>query len=761
MVPCALNSGTNDHPPVKSCKERAGWGAVDSMRSSGDEDQHGMREPFEPGDRVADYIIEYELGRGGMAVVYQAREEPLGRHVALKAMPPQFAGDPDLRARFHRESRAIASIDEPHILPIFRSGETDGGVLYMVTRLVRGGDLNEALKLGGPLPASRTAALVTQIAAALDAAHAVGVVHRDVKPRNILISSGPGGEHAYLADFGITKITWGEQGPTGPDKVMGTPDYMAPEQVLNQPVTGRTDQYGLACTAFELLAGAAPYSGNNWLATVSAQVNSEIPAVTRLRPELPAAVDDVLARGMAKAPGDRYLTCGHFATALRQAIEPALPQAAPDADSEPRHLTPDPARWPVADRESEATSPGRPRGPRPLRFRFHRREVLIAAGTAAVVLAGMSAVVVPLLSSHGQRPASSVASSSGVTVTPAPSQVVTGVPARLMTPSGDDIELPGTFSANGDLVAAVGNHNPDDVYAWSAVTRKYIGTLTLGSSIDIQGLAFTADDKALLVLDSAGGVYRWDLSTGSHPMILADSQSNAAQDSTNAAISGDGGTVAVEDSAGTGVDVYNVSTGSHAELPDPDAAPLVGTDANGQYSSGSAVSLDWTGGVLAVGDTRGNVYIWDVGTRAVLRTLHYNPATTLNRDHLNSEGAPAATLSADGKQVMVADDGADQKDTLWDVATGANITPDDASWPIAWHGAPQVLFCSGGQFIVTEPDNSDGAELWNAATGAYVAAVRYPDNLANLGLDVYAVSPDGRTVLTDDGSKNTFLWSIP
>jgi WD40 repeat protein len=244
-------------------------------------------------------------------------------------------------------------------------------------------------------------------------------------------------------------------------------------------------------------------------------------------------------------------------------------------------------------------------------------------------------------------------------------------------------------------------------------------------------------------------------------MILADAQSSAAQDSANAAISGDGSTVAVEDPAGTGADVYNVSTGKYAGFTDPDGEPLVGTSANGQYNSGSAISLDRNGGVLAVGDTRGNVYIWNVGTHRVIQTLRYNPATTLDQSRSLSQGSPGATLSPDGRLAAVVDDGGGQKDTLWDVATGANITPDDALWPATWHGAPQVLFCSGGQYVVTEPDNNDGADLWNPATRASIAALSYPDSLLNLGLDVYAASPNGREVLTDDGSKNTFLWQVP
>lgn len=722
--------------------------------------------PFSPGDLIdGRYRIEFELGRGGMAVVYQAREVRPNRLVALKAMRSEYASDREFRARFERETQAITAVRESHILPMYTTGETPDGVLFMVTEFVADGDLRSLLATEHQLAATRVADLIGQVATALDAVYRLQrIVHRDVKPRNILIDRSPGQlEHAYLADFGITKVTWVEREQPGTEQFLGTPEYMAPEQVNGEPVSGRTDQYALACTAFEALTGRVPYRHADWIATLHAHVHAEIPAASAYRPGLPMAVDRVLAKGMAKAPGDRYESCGRFADELRKALTGA-PAGDPASDGSSDTTLPGGRRLQRAPAGHPAARPAAAAIPKPHSGRFR---YVIASAVAVAVLAGAGIGVSMALGNDptaghgpgkgGGTPGGGVPGAS----TSQPPAPALAVPARLTTPSGDDIELPATFSADGTVVAGVGNNDPNDVYAWNANTRKYIGTLTLSRDIFIEGLTFTPDGKALLALDSSGGVYRWNLSAGSHPMILADAQSSAAQDSANAAISGDGSAVAVEDPAGTGADVYDVSTGKYADFTDPDGAPLIGTGANGKYDSGSALSLDRSGGVLAVGDTRGNLYIWNTRTHAVIRTLHYNPAATLDQNRSLSQGAPAATLSPDGRLAAVADDGAGQKDTLWDIATGANITPVDARWPTIWHGAPQVLFCGDGRFIVTEPDNSDGADLWNLATGAPAAVVSYPDSLLNLGLDVYATSPDGREVLTDDGSKTTFLWKVP
>jgi serine/threonine-protein kinase len=274
-------------------------------------------------------LLEEQVGAGGMAVVYRGRDEVLGRLVAVKVLSPKLAADQDFRARFLRESRAIAAVDEPHVLPVYVAGDA-GGVLYIATRFVAGGDLATVLQAGnGPLAPERVASLVEQVSAALDAAHAIGLVHRDVKPANVLIESMTGrAEHAYLSDFGLTKASSGATGLTATGMFMGTPDYCAPEQILGGQVDGRADQYALACVAFNLLTGAVPFQRGDTLATLFAHVKDPVPAATAIRHDLPYPVDAVLARGMAKEPGQRYASCGEFAAALRGALVAAAPPPA-------------------------------------------------------------------------------------------------------------------------------------------------------------------------------------------------------------------------------------------------------------------------------------------------------------------------------------------------------------------------------------------------------------------------------------------------
>jgi serine/threonine protein kinase/beta-lactam-binding protein with PASTA domain len=273
-----------------------------------------------PGSVVGGYRIESRLGVGGMAVVFQARDEGLDRVVALKVLAPGLAGDAEFRERFIRESRTAARVDHPHIIPVHGAGESDG-VLYLAMRFVPGGDLRSVIAREGPLTGERAAFLLSPIASALDSAHAAGLVHRDVKPANILIDASPGRpDHPYLSDFGLAKGTASTTGLTGTGQFFGTPDYAAPEQISGQPTSARADQYALACVAFTALTGALPFARDTSLAVLWAHVYDPPPMVNARRRDLPAGVDDVLARALAKAPGERYRTCGEFIDALRAAL---------------------------------------------------------------------------------------------------------------------------------------------------------------------------------------------------------------------------------------------------------------------------------------------------------------------------------------------------------------------------------------------------------------------------------------------------------
>jgi predicted ATPase len=271
------------------------------------------------GSQVAGYLLEKEIGAGGMAVVFRARDERLDRLVALKLLAPWLAADGEFRRRFLREARAAAAVDDPHIIPVYEAGEA-GGVLFLAMRLVSGGDVRGLLRREGPLPPGRATAIISPVASALDAAHVAGMVHRDVKPANMLIDARPGRpDHVYLADFGLSKSR-SASALTGTGLYLGTAGYMAPEQIQGGVLDGRADQYALGCAAFELLCGGVPFVRDQDAAVIYAHLSAPPPSAAARRPDLPPGVDEVLARALAKAPGDRYASCGEFAEALRQVL---------------------------------------------------------------------------------------------------------------------------------------------------------------------------------------------------------------------------------------------------------------------------------------------------------------------------------------------------------------------------------------------------------------------------------------------------------
>jgi Protein kinase domain len=263
----------------------------------------------ELGTQFAGYRIDDVVGRGGMGVVYRATELALDRPVALKLIAPELAGDASFRERFLRESRLAASIDHAGILPVYTAGEADGE-LYLANRFVDGTDLRALLEQG-PLRPERALGLVGQVADALDAAHARGLVHRDVKPGNVLVDAA---DHCYLADFGLTKqLADGDAGESG--LLAGSLDYLAPEQIRRGEVTGRADQYALGCVLYELLAGTPPLRRETEARTLWAHMQEE-PTALAAHPEL----EPVLARALAKEPGERYESCNAFVDDARAAL---------------------------------------------------------------------------------------------------------------------------------------------------------------------------------------------------------------------------------------------------------------------------------------------------------------------------------------------------------------------------------------------------------------------------------------------------------
>ena len=332
---------------------------------------------LEPGSMLAGYRLEARVGAGGMAVVYRARDERLRRLVALKVLAPELVSDTAFRRRFIAESLAAAAVDDPHIIPVYEAGEADG-MLFIAMRFVHGGDLRLVLQREGALAPARTAEYISPVASALDAAHLSGLVHRDIKPGNILVDTRPGRpDHVYLSDFGISKGAMTSLTMAGPltatGQFFGTPGYSAPEQIEALEVDGRADQYSLACVTYELLTGDTPFQRHSVMAVLIAHVQDPPPPLTSRRPDLPAAVDSVMAKALAKTSAERYATCADFADALRDALRlppyhaRGHPEAAPyplppGSSAEPR--SPSEPASPIGSRApTEISWPSEPRSP--------------------------------------------------------------------------------------------------------------------------------------------------------------------------------------------------------------------------------------------------------------------------------------------------------------------------------------------------------------------------------------------------------------
>jgi hypothetical protein len=274
-----------------------------------------------PGDVFANHRIDGLAGRGGMGVVYRATDLRLQRTVALKVIADRLADDPDFRARFERESQTAASIRHPNVITVYAAGE-DEGALYITMELIEGTDLRQLIEQHGALQPAFAAHVVSQVAEALDSAHVRALIHRDVKPANVLLAEEGGGFHAYLTDFGLTKRIGGPAGESGQTQVgtfVGTLDYIAPEQLRGEPVDRRTDVYSLACVLFETLTGQVPYPRDSEPAKMFAHMGEAPPAPRGVVPTLPLALDEVVRKGMAKDPAQRYQTAGELGRAALQA----------------------------------------------------------------------------------------------------------------------------------------------------------------------------------------------------------------------------------------------------------------------------------------------------------------------------------------------------------------------------------------------------------------------------------------------------------
>jgi len=727
-----------------------------------------------PGRRIAGNLIEEQIGAGGMAVVFRARDEVLGRLAAIKVIAPSLASDEEFRARFLRESRAVAAVHSLHIIPVYTAGEAEG-LLYIATRFVPGGDLAMLVRRsGGRLAAGRVVSLVTQVASALDAAHAAGLVHRDVKPQNILVDTVPERpEHAYLSDFGLSKGVQSSAGLTASGQFMGTPDYCAPEQIRGGHMDGRADQYALACVAFVLLTGTLPFRRPEAVAAMFAHLQDPVPLVTGLRPELPVAVDGVIARALAKSPEQRYGQCGDFAAALQEVLVPARSATVLDGGPSDGLLVSggQEARQKVlaSSMQSTPVSSARPSGPQgtgPV------SQASAADGRAAQENLGYASTITGGIGGTSDTPAAAATAGSGgqprrphrrtalIGGTVALALAVAGIVYAVQLP-GSSLRQPSkptlaaTLTVPGGATAGYANFSPDGrliaaastskIYIWDAKSRTYLTTLTapdiaIGTTTyqpTLESFAFSTDDSSLTAAVgpvSAKGkplpssilyvFYRWDLATGKRTTI--GSISAPSRDAV--VFSGDSGTAFITVSS---ADV-RVATPGHA---------------------GHVIFLPGTIGAFPVSDGNGGriiydnvsqpkdvTYVLDVNKDKVIDKLNIDSYLTAS-SYLSPNGGTAAVSPVDSAWNSPAATARPWE--LWDVITNSNISPADPRWRQQQLWADPTF--STDSSIVATGRAGGKTDLWNVATGRYLLTISDPDYREDGYVE--AVGPGGSEVV--------------
>ena len=686
-----------------------------------------VRAGLRAGALVAGYRIDSRIGAGGMAVVYRARDERLGRWVALKVIAPEWTHDEEFRRRFVAESLAAARVDDPHVIPVYEAGQADG-VLFIAMRLVTGTDLWGVLRREGPLSPERALELLSPVASALDAAHAAGLVHRDVKPGNILVDERPGRpDHVYLADFGLSKGAVAGISLTGTGNPVGTPGYSAPEQVQGHDVDGRADQYALACVAFELVTGRMPYERDLPLAVLMAHVSEPPPSLAARRPGMPVTADRVMAMALAKRPEHRYASCREFTDALRAAFglppyhsggiarKRANPAQGPvtTADQYRKHSPTGPA---VAG-QGAWSGPG-PGGGEPTRHPRRRTLVITLAGA---VLAFAAAIPWLLASSPGTPAAK----------TPARTQAT--------TPTGPFATLPATVGANpvesaafkpGTVTLAVGLFR-GDVDLWDTTTRHITGVLhrPLGA-----GYVAYGPGGATLAVGDGGDIFLWD-TAGKTPVLTATLPipADLSGQSVASVAFGPGGTLAVAYSAG---DVYLWDTTTRR------TTALTG-------ASGATVVAFGPGGLLAVGEGD-DVDLWDTTTDRNTATLTGPPALA------GTVGVSSVAFGPGGATMAVGYGNGDVY--LWDTAseqTDATIAP-----PLDSQARALVAFEPGGTTLAVGYDNGD-VHLWDTATDKTTGILlhEHGDGPGTGGVRALTFGPGG-TLAVAASSGDIYLWHI-
>ena len=670
---------------------------------------------------TAGYELEELIGRGGMAVVFRARDVRLNRTVALKIVAPEHAADESYKTRFISESRTAAAVDHPNIVPIYEAGEVND-VLFIAMRFVRGGDVS-ALTRDMPISPARVAEIVRQAASALDQAHGRGLVHRDIKPENMLLDAGGDDDHfdhVYISDFGLSKEMLRASGPTPSGLFVGTMDYISPEQIEGRSLDGRADQYSLGCSAFKLLSSLPPYRRNSGPAIIAAHLWADPPLLSSLRPDLGGSIDQVFLKVLAKSPDDRYRTCSEFARALTdalagQAMAPPPVPSPPAAGRPTPELLSRPELAPAGlSGQLTMTAAGRsaPRPPDPPPARSRSARGLIGAAVGLVVIAagfGVVHVVTGWPSSAKPSPAAlgpgrhrgsgdSLSSQSGTPTAGRPTSPSTS-PSAPVTGTA-----PAPNSSGPAAPTPVSAFAPAGAPGINAVAFSPDGTLAAGG----------ADGSTTL----------WDTSSGEPIRTLPDTSSKGV---LAAAFSPSGGTLVTAD-ANHDFFLWNVASGQLVdEIADPRSQGVL------------AVAFSPDGKLLATGDQNHHIYLWNATSHALIKTIT-DPG---------SLGVNTLAFSRDGTLLAAGDYNHDAY--LWSIPSGAAI----ARFATA-NAVDSVAFSPDGQLLAASFDGN--TYLYQVSARSLVATLLDPG--PQPGVEAVAFSPSGQVLAAGDHDGSTYLWDV-
>jgi serine/threonine-protein kinase len=679
---------------------------------------------------VAGYVLEEQVGEGGMAVVFRARDERLGRVVALKVLAPGLAADAEFRRRFLRESRAAAAVDDPHIIPVFEAGEA-GGVLFLAMRYVPSSDVCALLRRQGRLPAGRAAAIISAVASALDAAHAAGLVHRDVKPANMLLDSRAGRpDHVYLSDFGLSKPLAAATGLTRTGQLLGTLDYIAPEQLEGGEVDGRADQYALACSAFELLAGAPPFQREQPMAVMYAHVSEPPPLLASWRPDLPPTVGQVLARALAKAPSDRYASCREFADALRASLRlPPYAEVGQVSDIDPGYR--DVAVRLENPREQQQVAA----------LCAEARRLYDARQWAAVVKVG-----------DRLRALNPDAADLDYLMTSARTELAAAERAEQMA---EDYRAAlrtldaGAWQQAADALEGIAQVNPGyrDTSALLARARSLVNEpkqpqrkahgiigqpkvvqifrhhyVAVNQYAPVSSVAFSADRRWLASSARDGSVQIWDTTTGQqHLRVMAYAW--AVIFSTDGRWLVTGGKRTAE--------IWDTTTGQQR------------LSVKHKSSRDHALALTRDGRLLATGSPGSAVRIWDTADGQKLTTISLSQQISAFAVPCGVDGL---AFSPDGRWLATAS--TDKTARIWDAATGHPVLK------VAHGGAVlAVAFSPDGRWLATASTDKT-ARIWDTATGKALAELPHKKAVGNV-----VFNPDGDRLATAS-QQSAQIWAL-